>query len=206
MMEIFTEFDKMLLKYFSEEQLRKIKNTKIVIVGCGGLGSNAAISLARSGFCNFVLVDHDFVEISNLNRQAYFYNQIGMPKVLALKENILKINKDCNITTVQEKVDRKNVDHILSQGDIIVEAVDAKETKLLLLESAHALNKKIVMTSGVCGFGDVEKINIKKFKNVTIIGDFESDNSKIPPYAPKVSAISNMQCDEVLRMVLKDEK
>ncbi|PMQ02025.1 MAG: thiamine biosynthesis protein ThiF [Dictyoglomus sp. NZ13-RE01] len=197
-------FDEMLFKYFKKEQLDKIKNTKVVIAGCGGLGSNVAVSLVRSGFCHLYLIDHDYVEISNLNRQAYFYDQIGLPKVIALKENLLRINKDINVLTFQEFINRENVYKLLSHGDIIVEAVDDKETKLLLLETAHMLNKKIVMANGVCGFGDVEKISIKRFKNTTIIGDFESDNSTIPPYAPKVSVVANMQCDEVLRIVLKD--
>lgn len=201
-----TEFDRMLLKYFTEEELKKIKNTKVVIVGCGGLGSNAAITLTRTGFSNFILIDYDNVEISNLNRQFYFFHQIGMPKVLALKENILLINKDCNVITYQEKITKENVKEILSQGDIIFEAVDEKETKILLLESASLLGKKIVMASGVCGYGDSENIAIKRLKNASIIGDFVSDNSKFHPYAPKVIAVSSMQCDELLRMVLSDEK
>lgn len=201
-----TDFHNMLLKYFPENDLKKIENTKVVIVGCGGLGSNAAITLTRTGFSNFILVDFDKVEISNLNRQFYFFHQIGMPKVLALKENILLINKDCNIITYQEKITKENAKDILSQGDIIFEAVDRAEVKVLLLETALSLGKKIVMASGVCGFGDTENIIIKRLKNVSIIGDFSSDNSRFHPLAPKVIAVSSMQCDELLRMVLSDEK
>ncbi|MGC8814410.1 sulfur carrier protein ThiS adenylyltransferase ThiF [Dictyoglomus sp.] len=158
-----TKFDRMLLKYFTEEDLKKIKNTKVLIVGCGGLGSNAAITLTRTGFSNFILVDYDNVEISNLNRQFYFFHQIGMPKVLALKENILLVNKSCNVITYQEKITKENAKEILSQGDIIFEAVDGRETKILLLETASLLGKKIVMASGVYGYGDSENIVIKRY-------------------------------------------
>lgn len=201
-----TDFHSMLLKYFPENDLKMIENTKVVIVGCRGLGSNAAITLTKTGFSNFILVDFDKVEISNLNRQFYFFHQIGMPKVLALKENILLINKYCNIITYHEKITKENTKDILSQGDIIFEAVDRAEVKVLLLETALSLGKKIVMASGVCGFGDTENIIIKRFKNVSIIGDFSSDNSRFHPLAPKVIAVSSMQCDELLRMVLFDEK
>ncbi|MEN2983864.1 MAG: sulfur carrier protein ThiS adenylyltransferase ThiF [Dictyoglomaceae bacterium] len=201
-----TDFHNMLLKYFSEDDLRKIENIKVVIVGCGGLGSNAAITLARTGFSNFILVDFDKVELSNLNRQFYFFHQIGMPKVLALKENILLINKNCNIITYQVKINEENARNILSQGDIIFEGVDKAEVKILLLETALSLGKKIVMASGVCGYGDSENIIIKRLKNLSVIGDFVSDNTRFRPLAPKVIAVSSMQCDELLRMVLIDEK
>ncbi|MFN3698896.1 MAG: sulfur carrier protein ThiS adenylyltransferase ThiF [Dictyoglomus sp.] len=198
-------FEEMLLTYFSKEQLEKIQKTKVVIVGCGGLGSNAAITLTRTGFKNFILIDHDKVEISNLNRQAYFFHQIGMPKVEALKENIKLINKDCQIETYMERIREDNVDFYLSKGDIILEAVDLAEIKALLINSALKLNKRIVSASGVCGIGNGEKIQIKRFKNISIIGDFYSDNVRFKPYAPKVIAISSLECDEILRMVLYEE-
>jgi|UniRef100_A0A7C3WL66 sulfur carrier protein ThiS adenylyltransferase len=196
------EFRNMLLNYFTQEELNKIRKTKVLIAGCGGLGSNAAITLTRTGFENFILIDNDKVEISNLNRQAYFYNQIGKPKVIALKENILSINPHCNIITFEVRITSENVKDLLSQGDIILEAVDIAETKALLINTAVSLGKKIVSAIGVCGFGDIEKIKIKRFKNITLIGDFQSDNKNFHPYAPKVITISSMQCDEILRMVL----
>jgi len=199
-----SKFKEMLLSYFNEEQLEKIQKTKVIIAGCGGLGSNAALTLTRTGFKNFILIDHDKVELSNLNRQAYFFHQIGLPKVLALKENILSINSDCNIIVYQEKITNENVEFLLKQGDIILEAVDCAEIKTLLINTAVKLGKKIVSAIGVCGFGDVEKIKIKRYKNITLIGDFISDNKHFHPYAPKVIAISSMECDELLRMVLNE--
>ncbi|ACI19346.1 sulfur carrier protein ThiS adenylyltransferase ThiF [Dictyoglomus thermophilum] len=196
-------FEEMLLSYFTKEQLDKIQKTRIVIMGCGGLGSNGAITLTRTGFKNFILIDHDKVEISNLNRQAYFFNQIGMPKAKALKENILKINPDCYIEEYVERITSENIESFMHKGDIIMEAVDSAQTKALILNTAIKLNKKVVSASGVCGYGNSEKIKIRRINNnVSIIGDFESDNSVFKPYAPKVIAISSLQCDEILRMVL----
>ncbi len=196
-------FEEMLLSYFTKEQLDKIQKTRIVIMGCGGLGSNGAITLTRTGFKNFILIDHDKVEISNLNRQAYFFNQIGMPKAKALKENILKINPNCYIEEYVERITSENIESFMHKGDIIMEAVDSAQTKALILNTAIKLNKKVVSASGVCGYGNSEKIKIRRINNnVSIIGDFESDNSVFKPYAPKVIAISSLQCDEILRMVL----
>lgn len=196
-------FEKMLLSYFRKEQLDKIQKTRIVIIGCGGLGSNGAITLTRTGFKNFILIDYDKVEISNLNRQFYFLHQIGIPKVKALKENILKINPDCYVEEYEERITPENIENFMHKGDIIMEAVDSAQTKALILNTAIKLNKKVVSASGVCGYGNSEEIKIKRINNnVSIVGDFESDNSIFKPYAPKVIAISSLQCDEILRMVL----
>ena len=74
---------------------------RVGIAGAGGLGSNCAWMLVRSGFTDFVIVDHDRVEASNLNRQFFFARQVGMPKVQALSENLLAINPDVKVMTME---------------------------------------------------------------------------------------------------------
>ena len=75
-----------MLSYFTEEQRRKLAAARVGLAGAGGLGSNAAMMLARCGVGSLVLVDGDFVEPSNLNRQQYFPRHLGLPKVEALAE------------------------------------------------------------------------------------------------------------------------
>ena len=79
------------------------------IAGAGGLGSNCAVSLARSGVGTLVIADFDIVEEANLNRQYYFYDQIGRKKAPALKENILKINPFCKVEAYDIFVDKTNI-------------------------------------------------------------------------------------------------
>ena len=88
----------------TEKIRRKLRDSSIGIAGLGGLGSNAAISLARAGIGRLVLVDFDKVEESNLTRQYYFYNQIGKTKIEALKENIERINPVVKIEIYNHKL------------------------------------------------------------------------------------------------------
>lgn len=200
-------FYRMLLNYFTKNELNKIKNTKILIVGCGGLGSNIANILVRTGFSKFILVDYDKVEMKNLNRQVFFGKQCGSKKVLALKKNLLKINPRARIKLIYEKVDRYKFARIISKEnpDIVVEAVDNEEIKKIIFEESIKIEKKVVCASGVAGYGDCEQIKIKRGKGFVIVGDMIKSIKDFKPLAPKVTAIAAIQADEVLRMVLKDE-
>lgn len=199
--EIMSLFELMLKNYIDEKMLEKLSKVKILIIGCGGLGSNIAVILVRSGAKNFTIVDFDKVDISNLNRQNYFFYQTGQDKVSALSKILTKINPYVNIKTLNIKVDESNIDEIISKHDIIVEAVDNEFTKVLIFEKAHEHNKKVVLASGVAGFGDCENIKIKRSKNFSIVGDFITSIKEKKPLAPKVMAVAAIQADEVLRMV-----
>ncbi|MCD6534411.1 MAG: ThiF family adenylyltransferase, partial [Deltaproteobacteria bacterium] len=87
----------------------KIKNSCVGIAGVGGLGSSVAIALVRVGVGKLVVADFDLVEPSNLNRQHYFIDQIGLPKVLALQESLQRINPGVRIEVIQEKITPKNL-------------------------------------------------------------------------------------------------
>ncbi|WP_418627218.1 ThiF family adenylyltransferase, partial [Anaerosinus sp.] len=112
-----TEFEKGLLKYFCKEDLKKIQQTKIGIAGAGGLGSNCAMLLVRSGFIHFTIVDFDRVEVSNLNRQNYVYSQVNQSKVAALKENLAQIHSNVQIEAVEDRLARDNIKEIFSSCD-----------------------------------------------------------------------------------------
>src|SRR5476649_2700716 len=96
-------FEQGLLKYLKPEQLALIQSKKVGIGGAGGLGSNCAMVLVRSGFKNLEIIDQDLIDASNLNRQQYYTSEIGLPKVEMLKKRLLDINPDANILTHQAK-------------------------------------------------------------------------------------------------------
>ena len=114
-----------LARYLDEPRLQKIRQTKIGIAGAGGLGSNCAQLLVRSGFVDFVLVDFDQVENSNLNREFYFEDQIGQAKVQALARNLRQISPAVKLRTFRERVDADNVGQIFADRDVVVEAFDS---------------------------------------------------------------------------------
>lgn len=198
-------FEMMLKNYFDEKMLEKLSKVKILIIGCGGLGSNIAIMLVRSGVKNLTIVDFDKVDISNLNRQNYFFYQTGQEKVSALKDILEKINPYVAVKALNMKIDESNIDDLILQHDIIVEAVDNELTKMLIFRKAHEHGKKVVLASGVAGFGDCENIKIKRGKNFSVVGDFVTSIKDKKPLAPKVMAVAAMQADEVLRMVSEVE-
>lgn len=200
-------FEQELRQVLGEDNLNKIKSTKIGIAGAGGLGSNCAVNLVRSGFSKLKIVDFDKVSVSNLNRQFYFYNQIGMFKVDALKDNLLKINSCLELELLKDKINEKNVRLVFADCDIVVEAFDKAVYKALLVESYYASEKFMVAASGLAGFGKCDAIVSKKVrKNFFLVGDSVSVvMANNPPLAPRVNIVAAKQADLILEYVLYGE-
>ncbi len=165
------EFENGLLRYFDKSKLSQIQQYKIGIAGAGGLGSNIATCLVRSGFKNFEIVDNDVVEISNLNRQHYFLEDVGKPKVLALKERLLSINPELWIEDYQARIMKNNCSRFFSNTDILFEAFDEVATKKMILETYGNSEKLIVCGSGMAGFNNSNEIKIRNdgIKEIMII-------------------------------------
>ena len=199
------EFDDIFKNYIGGKNFKKIKSVKVGVAGIGGLGSNCAAALVRSGFCDFTLVDFDVVEISNLNRQFYFWEQVGMLKTDALEENLKKINSSVSAEKVVKKVNEYNVNEIFETCDVVVEAFDDIKSKHTIVEAFMKSEKLLVAASGIAGVGDSDKIEVRKINdNFYIIGDMVSEvNKNCLPFAPKVIAAAAIQADIVLRWTLK---
>lgn len=199
------EMYKGLSNYLSNEELDTISKVNIGIAGCGGLGSNCAHALVRLGFLNFTLVDFDKVEPSNLNRQFFFMKQIGDDKSKALKENLLMINPDLNIEVESVRVTKDNIQDLFIQSDIVVEAFDRSETKMMLLQELGSL-KRIVSGSGLGNYWNTDGIKTNEVSNnLTFIGDHVSDVEKgVNPLSPGVYVSAAKQAGAVLKMVLKE--
>ncbi len=197
-----TPFHEMLSGYFTHDELARIGSTRLLVVGCGGLGSNAAVALVRSGFERFILADFDRVEPSNLNRQHYQLRQVGLRKTDALRSNLLAINPDLTIRMVNDRVTEDNLPALAAEADVVLEAVDSAETKAMLFHQVLAAKKPLVTASGVAGTGDCEKLQICRRERFTLVGDLETSVETSRPLAPKVSAVAAIMADEILRMVI----
>ncbi len=183
----------------------KLKKYCIGIAGAGGLGSNCAVSLARIGIGKIVIADYDIVSKSDLNRQYYFLDQIGEKKVLALKENISKINPDVEIYAYDLKLNSGKIIKIFKDCDVIVEAVDLAETKQMVIETilSQMPDKYIVSGLGIAGYGKNIEVKTRKIDKLYICGDEKTEISEInPPLAPKVGIVANMQANQVIEIVL----
>ncbi len=182
-----------------------IKGAPLIgIAGCGGIGSNCASNLVRSGFTKFRIVDFDVVEKSNLNRQFFFLDQIGIAKVNALEVNLKRINPEIEIDAIQQRLTRLNAAKVFADCSIVVEALDEAKEKSMLVSSILNKAKLIVTASGVAGFGDSDKIRVKKIKeDLVLVGDLKTGIDKAPPLSPKVNIAAAKQADVVLEYVLR---
>jgi sulfur carrier protein ThiS adenylyltransferase len=188
--------------------IKEIISTKVVgIAGCGGLGSNAAMSLARVGIRNFVLADFDVVEESNLNRQYYFRAQLGKKKVFELAGNIRLVNHEINIECHDIYLDPTNVPAVFGSCDLIIEAFDKAEAKQMLVETvlAHWPDKPLILGVGMAGTGNFNLIRQHQWdKNIYVCGDSVTEISdENPPLAPRVCIVANMQANLTLELLLQ---
>ncbi len=189
-------------------EIKEILSKKTIgIAGCGGLGSNSAVALARVGIGKLIIADFDTIIESNLNRQYFFFNQIGIKKCIALKENIEKINPNCIVDAHNIKLNEKNIPEIFKNCDLIIEAFDIAEMKLMLIETtlSNFPTKPLIVGSGLAGWGKFESIKIEQNENIFICGDNNNEVSENnPPLAPRVGIIANMQANKALEILLNN--
>ncbi|MBD5640808.1 MAG: sulfur carrier protein ThiS adenylyltransferase ThiF [Desulfovibrio sp.] len=190
-----------LARYFTPEQLAALSSAKIGIAGAGGLGSNAAMLLARSGIENFIIVDHDHVEPSNLNRQHYWPDHLGLPKVEALAAQLLALNDQIRIEKLQQQLEPDSMAAIAGKANIWVEALDAPETKKMFVESALLAGAKVAAASGLAGFGG-PPMRKRRSDNLIIVGDYVTSIEMAPPLAPRVTQAAALLADSVLEFIL----
>ncbi len=201
------QFETGLERYLGRDQLKSIQKVHIGIAGTGGLGSNCAACLVRCGFKTFTLVDDDIVEPSNLNRQFFFLEQTGEPKVEMLKANLLAINPDLAIQAVNRKLDARNITTCFESCDAVIEAFDTAKDKTMMVETFIHSNKLLVAASGIGGWGESDAIKTRKIrKNFFLVGDGVSEaDDTCPPLSPRVAIAAAKQADIVLTYFLKEE-
>ena len=130
-----------IIKEIGEGGQERLKSAKVLIAGVGGLGSPVAINLAAAGVGVIRLVDHDRVDLSNLNRQVLHWNEdIGRKKVDSALEKLRKLNPDIKIEAIGETINDSNISQIVDDSDLIVDAMDNLATRYLLNKCAIEKN------------------------------------------------------------------
>ena len=160
----FKRFEKqIILKKIGISGQKKIKKAKVLIIGMGGLGCPLLTYLASSGINNIGIVDHDKIELGNLNRQILFdTSDLGKYKVYQAKEKIRKIYKKIKLKTFKIKITKKNIKSIIKEYDIICDGTDNFKTRLLINDYCKK-NKKILISAAISKFdGHLFKFNFKK--------------------------------------------
>lgn len=143
------------------EGLEKLKNSKVIVFGIGGVGSYTVESLARAGVGTLVLIDDDTICLTNLNRQVHAtYSTISKSKVEVMKERVLSINRKCNVITYETFVTEENIPEFISEDtDYVVDAIDTVSAKLAL--AVYCQNKNIKIMSSM---GTGNKLDPSQFK------------------------------------------
>ena len=143
------------------EGLEKLKNSKVIVFGIGGVGSYTVESLARAGVGTLVLIDDDTICLTNLNRQVHAtYSTISKSKVEVMKERVLSINRKCNVITYETFVTEENISEFISEDtDYVVDAIDTVSAKLAL--AVYCQNKNIKIMSSM---GTGNKLDPSQFK------------------------------------------
>ena len=192
--------------YLTPEERAALESVRVGIAGAGGLGSNCAMHLVRSGVKHLTIVDFDVVNESNLNRQFFFRDQIGQKKVEAIKANLLRIEPDADIRAVDIRLDASSAREIFADCGIVVEAFDAVDAKVMLVSAFASSGKKLVTASGLAGWGRSNAMRVRKMGNIVAIGDGETAvGENAAPASPRVGIAAAMQANAVVAMLLGEE-
>ena len=177
---------------------------RVGIAGAGGIGSNVAVLLLRSGIHDFVIADFDCIEPSNLNRQFYFADQVGWLKAPTLAENLRRIDPLARVEAHVTRLDATNMAAFFHDAEVVVEGFDGAKDKKILLETFAGSGKLVVSASGVAGL-DAERVEVRRMGNCHVVGDFHTQAGTDNLYAPKVHLVAALMSGIVLTHYLSGE-
>ena len=186
----------------------KLSRSVVGVAGLGGLGSNVAIALARAGVGKLIIADNDLVEQSNLNRQQYFTDQIGKPKVDCIIENLRRINPRVEIESHQVTLAPDNIPRIFADADVIAECFDSAIAKQMIVETV--LTKmdgvRIISVSGLAGYGKSNEITTRRISpRLVLVGDGRTgiDKCKILT-AARVGIAAMHQANAIIELLIDE--
>ena len=190
---------------------KKIINSKVLVVGAGGLGCPVIDYLSRAGVGNIGIIDHDKVDISNIHRQSlYDSKDIGKSKVIVLKKKIKLINPLVKVKIFKERIGKENIKKIFKNYDFIVDGSDNFKTKFLL-NDCSIKHKKNLITGAISKFdGHVFSFDFKNKNTPCLKCFYQSEPSDEilnceaeGVMGPIAGMIGNIQANEVLKKILK---
>lgn len=203
------ELREALVERHSEETQQKLEQGRVAIAGLGGLGSNVAIALTRIGVGHLHLLDFDRVDLTNLNRQQYFLDQVGRYKTEALSATLQRINPYLDIRFDTVKITDENIQELFRADKIVCEAFDVPEYKAMLVSGIleHFPEKKLIAASGLAGYESSNLIRTRRVsKNFYLCGD----EVTVSTYgkglmAPRAALCATHEANMITRLLLGEE-
>lgn len=203
------EIDRCLKERHGEKAQELLYKARVAIAGVGGMGSSVATALARAGVGHLHLIDFDCVELNNLHRQQYFLNQVGQPKVKALRSLLLGINPFLDIQASYVRVTEENCRELFKDTDIIIEAFDHPETKAMLVNWVleYLPDCVIIACSGMAGYGDANAIITRQItEHFYLCGDGRSDvQTEGTLFASRVGICAGHAANKAIELIIKDK-
>ncbi len=200
------DVDQALRQRHSPEVHERLRRAIVGIMGLGGLGSAVAVSLVKVGIGQLRIADFDIVELSNIHRQHYFIDQIGMTKAAALKSNLVRINPFVAVTPLEIELTAKNIPRLFAGVDVLVECFDDPAMKAAALRTALSRMESTpyVGSSGMAGYGSGNSIITRRVRpRVYIVGDDTTDVQTCGSLlAPRVGIAAHHQANQVVRLLL----
>ncbi len=192
-----------LAERIGREAADALEKATVGIAGLGGLGSNIALLLARSGVGKLVVADFDTVELSNIHRQRYPLSSVGMKKTDAVALEIERVNPWCTVEKHDIRLNRDNIS-VFDGCDVVCEALDDARQKIMLIESLSPRGKRIVSGNGMAGMGDANSIVTRRIGDrIYVCGDGSSDVREAGSlYASRVAICAAHQANAAVRLLL----
>ena len=199
------EFYAALAQRHGAERQARFQAARAAVCGLGGLGSNIAVLLARAGVGELLLIDFDRVDMSNLNRQQYFVEQLGRLKAEALPETLSHINPYCKITAKALKITEGDIPGLFDGCDVVCEAFDRPEAKAMLVQGVleHYPRTPLVSGVGMAGLDSANLIRTRRVgKNLYLCGDGVSEVADgLPLISSRVAVCAAHQATMILRIL-----
>ena len=199
---------KALHKGLRPEQSSLLQTAQVAIFGLGGLGSNVAMWLARLGVGQLLLYDFDRVELSNLNRQYYFVEDVGEYKAVALLKHLRAVNPYGDYQSRVVRLTEDNLAELVDTAPIICEALDKPETKALLVNGVLESfpDKFLVAASGLAGFGTSDSMQVRQITpHFYLCGDGSSSFLDLPLCGARVGLCAAQEALTIARIILQME-
>lgn len=199
----------LLLNEVGIEGQERIMGARALVIGVGGLGSPVALYLATAGVGHLTLVDHDHVDLTNLQRQiAHTQDRIGQPKVESARQALLAINPELNITTLAERADAQRMDALVADADVVLDCSDNFATRQAL--NAACVHHRVPLVSGAAirFDGQLAVYDPRRPDSPCYACVFPPDTdfeetrcATMGVFAPLVGIIGSMQAAEALKLL-----
>lgn len=202
-----------LFREIGKEGQEKLSNAKVLLVGCGALGASHAEMLARAGVGSLRIVDRDFVEFTNLQRQTLFKESDAadrLPKAAAAEKRIAEINSEIDVEPIVADVNNSNIESLIDGRDLVIDGTDNFQVRYLINDACIKLGKTWIYGAAVSSYGTTMTIVPGRAPCLRCIFEEMPDAGSSPTcdtagvIMPIISSISSIQVTEAIKLLVGD--